>query len=71
MQFYPGGEFETWTAECLDLTRGIPAVQPKVEVGANNDRIQELADAAVKATVKRRNTLANLLTIFASFTPPP
>ena len=36
MQFYPGGEFETWTAECRDLTRGIPAVQPKVEVGANN-----------------------------------
>ena len=70
MQFYPGGEFETWTAECRDLTRGIPAVQPKVEVGADATRVQELADAAVKATVKRRNSLANLLTIFASFTPP-
>ena len=70
MQFYPGGEFQSWTAECRDLTRGIPAVQPKVEDDANPSRIAELAAEAVKATTKRRNSLANLLTIFASFTPP-
>ena len=70
MQFYPGGEFHSWTAECRDLTRGIPAVQPKVEDDANPSRIAELAAEAVKATTKRRNSLANLLTIFASFTPP-
>ena len=70
MQFYPGGEFQTWSAECRDLTRGIPAVQPKVETGADANRIAELATDAAKATAKRRHSLANLLTIFASFTPP-
>ena len=70
MQFYPGGEFQTWSAECRDLTRGIPAVRPKVETGADANRIAELATDAAKATAKRRHSLANLLTTFASFTPP-
>lgn len=70
MQFYPGGEFETWTAECRDLTRGIPAVERITEQDETNDRVIVLAANAVKATVKRRNSLANLLTIFASFSPP-
>ena len=69
-QFYPGGDFETWSAEWRDLNRGIPAVHPKVEVGTDDTRVQEFADATVKATVKRRNSFANLLTIFASFAPP-
>ena len=69
MQFYPGGEFETWTAECRDLTRGIPAVERITEQDETNDRVIVLAANAVKATVKRRNSLANLLTIFASFSP--
>ena len=70
MQFYPGGEFHNWTAECRDLTRGLPAVLPKVEAAAAAPRVAELASEAVKATDKRRNSLSNLLTIFASFTPP-
>ena len=70
MQFYPGGAFENWKPECRDLTRGIPAIVPKVEAGAQPDRVAELAQEAVKATDKRRNVLANLLTIFASYTPP-
>ena len=70
MQFYPGGAFENWKPECRDLTRGIPAILPKVEAGAQPDRVAELAQEAVKATDKRRNVLANLLTIFASYTPP-
>ena len=70
MQFYPGGEFEIWTAECRDLNRGIPAVAPKVEASATPTRVTELAAEAAKATAKRRNSLNNLLNIFASFTPP-
>ena len=69
MQFYPGGEFEIWTAECRDLNRGIPAVAPKVEASATPTRVTELAAEAAKATAKRRNSLNNLLNIFASFTP--
>ena len=70
MDFYPGGEFETWTAECRNINRGITIIP---EVDANDktkERAEVLAKAASAKSKKKRNNLSNLLTIFASYTPP-
>ena len=70
MDFYPSGNFENWIAECRDINRGI-VIHPEIDANDNSkERTEALAKAATVKTTKKRNSLSNLLTIFASFTPP-